>query len=100
MRRGLKPDQCTLFCHRRSPAARAAPYEKGTETRPGAILILRRLRAARAAPYEKGTETGLRAGAADSHPPAARAAPYEKGTETLSARSLPTSAGSRARGPL
>ena len=38
--------------------------------------------AARAAPYEKGTETGLPHRAADSHASAARAAPYEKGTET------------------
>ena len=41
-------------------AARAAPYEKGTETElVGTGPILDR-EAARAAPYEKGTETGHR----------------------------------------
>ena len=39
--------------------------------------------AARAAPYEKGTETAVKHRAGDGDCPAARAAPYEKGTETV-----------------
>ena len=42
--------------------------------------------AARAAPYEKGTETGIGASVPDRGRGAARAAPYEKGTETHRAR--------------
>ena len=38
-------------------AARAAPYEKGTETRENQAPSNAEGRAARAAPYEKGTET-------------------------------------------
>ena len=38
--------------------------------------------AARAAPYEKGTETGERLDDEHTWRIAARAAPYEKGTET------------------
>ena len=39
--------------------------------------------AARAAPYEKGTETCAPPQSAAPCPAAARAAPYEKGTETI-----------------
>ena len=38
-------------------AARAAPYEKGTETGKDETAFHVRVHAARAAPYEKGTET-------------------------------------------
>ena len=38
-------------------AARAAPYEKGTETLSRPFQSYVRTNAARAAPYEKGTET-------------------------------------------
>ena len=88
-------------------AARAAPYEKGTETERRVCNPCFAPIAARAAPYEKGTETDV-AAAVHVHrapprarPPmrrglkrlpatstlawalcAARAAPYEKGTET------------------
>ena len=41
------------------PAARAAPYEKGTETYAMGARGPLRCRAARAAPYEKGTETSV-----------------------------------------
>src|ERR1039458_3645557 len=106
-------------------AARAAPYEKGTETpnvfrerllahKPRARPPMRRglklrgvlrhgylLRsAARAAPYEKGTETALRATIYVEQTGAARAAPYEKGTETLPGRRGAARARCRARGPL
>ena len=57
--------------------------------------------AARAAPYEKGTETNERPDRGCDQHGAARAAPYEKGTETLDVgghrRHHPVS---RARGPL
>ena len=64
-------------------AARAAPYEKGTETNQDAPIWIRWIIAARAAPYEKGTETFAAAGDRRAMTAAARAAPYEKGTETL-----------------
>ena len=57
--------------------------------------------AARAAPYEKGTETQCRHGGGDPRGSAARAAPYEKGTETQPAHAESGSGGrGRARGPL
>ena len=40
-------------------AARAAPYEKGTETLRDIRIVVKFKRAARAAPYEKGTETAF-----------------------------------------
>ena len=43
--------------HNVSAAARAAPYEKGTETLRLLPDAEQTKRAARAAPYEKGTET-------------------------------------------
>ena len=56
--------------------------------------------AARAAPYEKGTETDATGKACAPVRPAARAAPYEKGTET-DKYVINTGYGvSRARGPL
>src|ERR1035438_1142686 len=105
MRRGLKhyttpPPSASAI------AARAAPYEKGSEEgsrlaqrstaavprarppmRRGLKLCLRGLcrpapAAARAAPYEKGTETLDEYFGGRSAHRAARAAPYEKGTET------------------
>ena len=65
MRRGLKlvtssVDLCTLW-----GAARAAPYEKGTETEILAIGDGQSIGAARAAPYEKGTETRMQRQSAD-----------------------------------
>src|ERR1039458_8041220 len=63
-------------------AARAAPYEKGTETVARPPASCRRPGAARAAPYEKGTETMTDPLVRCSPRTAARAAPYEKGTET------------------
>ena len=58
MRRGLKPDP--RYCYVLAfDAARAAPYEKGTETLQLSALPLPLAIAARAAPYEKGTETQL-----------------------------------------
>ena len=107
MRRGLKQEQGPSGL-RPARAARAAPYEKGTETqavgstltgsvkprarppmrrglkpkfRQGTVIIY--LRAARAAPYEKGTETSGGNRSLGETMSAARAAPYEKGTETL-----------------
>src|ERR1700691_2064573 len=56
MRRGLKRLRSGKV-RESHQAARAAPYEKGTET---AFLVIGREssgKAARAAPYEKGTET-------------------------------------------
>ena len=106
MRRGLKQSRAVQFRSRSGPAARAAPYEKGTETKysryvgmcagkPRARPPMRRglkqrnlistrqgTAAARAAPYEKGTETKDRHSPYHSEGHAARAAPYEKGTET------------------
>ena len=107
-------------------AARAAPYEKGTETGDYTASEILYALAARAAPYEKGTETpapyeakwllrsprarppmrrGLKRGGrclrCTPARGAARAAPYEKGTETSCTRirtNIPTSR--RARGPL
>src|ERR1039457_2671299 len=57
MRRGLKPKfrQGAVIIYLR--AARAAPYEKGTETSGGNRSLGETMSAARAAPYEKGTET-------------------------------------------
>ena len=106
MRRGLKRNLRTRKAAPVGEAARAAPYEKGTETnetqaagfaaespraRPpmrrglklGRPLSARSLpTAARAAPYEKGTETQCRKPLGTRGRFAARAAPYEKGTET------------------
>ena len=60
-----------------------------------------KLFAARAAPYEKGTETEHDGPAAGLLRSAARAAPYEKGTETILRLPEPTTEGlGRARGPL
>ena len=57
--------------------------------------------AARAAPYEKGTETLLNSVCRRPHQPAARAAPYEKGTETSVSHSyLPMDLRLRARPPM
>ena len=108
MRRGLKLPTLVTAPVRFPVAARAAPYEKGTETHYGHRTRPVDRSAARAAPYEKGTETTTSARVLDSRcgprarPPmrrglkreqlpdshegtvaAARAAPYEKGTETL-----------------
>ena len=82
-------------------AARAAPYEKGTETLLTARRDGRPLAAARAAPYEKGTETEHRPDRTVVGDSAARAAPYEKGTETASTKKTRGAMwASRARGPL
>ena len=106
MRRGLK-HQLRAGLLGGLAAARAAPYEKGTETRMLGTAAEELLGAARAAPYEKGTETDkdlarvnkivrprarppMRRGLKRGRGPvrghdragAARAAPYEKGTET------------------
>ena len=107
-------------------AARAAPYEKGTETTlivgptgagksprarppmrrglkpPSDSWITRTLPfAARAAPYEKGTETWCSRCLRNCRGIAARAAPYEKGTETIYRKALDGHhAARRARGPL
>ena len=101
MRRGLKlipgPQQPFVA----AAAARAAPYEKGTETehRPPGVgqPYLPRARP----PMRRGLKQGL--GGVRGAPGllAARAAPYEKGTETVNrigAESNTTP--SRARGPL
>ena|ERR1017187_9927787 len=107
MRRGLKPCTAAVGLAWTDSAARAAPYEKGTETWNVAPEVAVRVSAARAAPYEKGTETHdqtqeeiddamprarppMRRGLKRFKSPdfsrpitgAARAAPYEKGTET------------------
>ena len=57
MRRGLKLSSLLAPLISALPAARAAPYEKGTETCQSVALAGVQLAAARAAPYEKGTET-------------------------------------------
>ena len=82
MRRGLKPTCGKATKSALWTAARAAPYEKGTETFNFQIRSASRVIAARAAPYEKGTETDRDGAEAVQHDLAARAAPYEKGTET------------------
>ena len=56
--------------------------------------------AARAAPYEKGTETHIVRTAQSHRAPAARAAPYEKGTETGRLGRVFAEMRRRARGPL
>ena len=98
MRRGLKLPTLVTAPVRFPVAARAAPYEKGTET------LLRRRdgwgysgAARRAAPYEKGTETCNVSSQAAFPVPAARAAPYEKGTETRGAISADLSQTHAAR---
>ena len=81
MRRGLKL-KFDLWDDDSSMAARAAPYEKGTETFARHGARLEKQPAARAAPYEKGTETRSTRAPCSRWSRAARAAPYEKGTET------------------
>src|ERR1022692_2435458 len=99
MRRGLKPLPGGTGANTRC-AARAAPYEKGTETDATGKACAPVRPAARAAPYEKGTETAATGKACAPVRPAARAAPYEKGTET-DKYVINTGYGvSRARGPL
>src|ERR1017187_7782239 len=99
MRRGLKHPSVGAGRHRRGAAARAAPDEKGTETK--CPLQPSRLQrdAARAAPDEKGTETRGIAVASELQHPAARAAPDEKGTETRASTGWPCMRIGRARGP-
>ena len=82
MRRGLKR-VISAVGGGAGTAARAAPYEKGTETNYQITQIIRFLFAARAAPYEKGTETIAEEVGVGPSSIAARAAPYEKGTETF-----------------
>ena len=84
MRRGLKHWVAYWLSHF-ATAARAAPYEKGTETDHTGNPEYIESSAARAAPYEKGTETAHRLAWWFMTGTAARAAPYEKGTETPSA---------------
>ena len=82
MRRGLK--------HRTSPlgagiplfAARAAPYEKGTETGQGNQGNQGNRGQPRARPPMRRGLKRRGPGAGDGRGTAARAAPYEKGTET------------------
>src|ERR1022692_4103696 len=101
MRRGLKQYYNCVSDDTDFEAARAAPYEKGTETSSTHPRRARRTWAARAAPYEKGTETRQLWNRRRSRNRAARAAPYEKGTETSHGRRrIPDQAKSRARGPL
>ena len=81
MRRGLKPP-AGYWEDPSVVAARAAPYEKGTETFVvsciSAILILPRARP----PMRRGLKHGIKYGVTGIVLGAARAAPYEKGTET------------------
>ena len=84
MRRGLKRNSGHPPPIPKNLAARAAPYEKGTETGGSFAFCQKPEVAARAAPYEKGTETRMYSAERYAHALAARAAPYEKGTETQS----------------
>src|ERR1035438_10107132 len=60
MRRGLKRTVPSQVGRSGSIAARAAPYEKGTETLSNSVSKNVLNSAARAAPYEKGTESAVR----------------------------------------
>ena len=92
MQSGLNPSLRT------KPRARP-PMRRGLKPLPGGTGANTRC-AARAAPYEKGTETDATGKACAPVRPAARAAPYEKGTET-DKYVINTGYGvSRARGPL
>src|ERR1019366_8662853 len=82
MRRGLKRTVPSQVGRSGSIAARAAPYEKGTETLSNSVSKNVLNSAARAAPYEKGTETLSNSVSKNVLNSAARAAPYEKGTES------------------
>src|ERR1017187_2749240 len=98
MRRGLK--QIRVFVHRGSRAARAAPYEKGTETTLSRVRpeVIQQPRAR--PPMEKGTETSERRPPGVGICAAASAAPYEKGTETRITCPWAGLRARRARGPL
>src|ERR1035441_9616785 len=98
MRRGLKLKTPSPTSPPQ-PAARAAPYEKGTETErfpePQDYVPLPRARP----PMRRGLKLAIRSEPVAANE-AARAAPYEKGTET-DKYVINTGYGvSRARGPL
>ena len=74
---------------------------RGLKQERGDVLVTVGVIAARAAPYEKGTETTDWPSAPGKSACAARAAPYEKGTETAQLLGPEVFAmGCRARGPL
>ena len=81
--------------------ARAAPYEKGTETGTG-LASIRPVRAPRARPpMRRGLKLDTCTMPSSLVVWAARAAPYEKGTETLETAKCPLpDPARRARGPL
>ena len=101
MRRGLKRAQPPAVDSQLARAARAAPYEKGTETEYSLKYHRVKRHAARAAPYEKGTETS------GTHPPPhpistqPRARPpMRRGLKPIIKCASGKRAKSRARGPL
>ena len=101
MRRGLKQFPLVAVFPSTPAAARAAPYEKGTETNVSGEWDAGNRVAARAAPYEKGTETRQPRLLPLERTAAARAAPYEKGTETMWSNAVATAdIPPRARPPM
>ena len=81
MRRGLKLATDAGVSPIRQRAARAAPYEKGTETHDGSASTRLRPPPRARPPMRRGLKLG-RHRLHDGGRFAARAAPYEKGTET------------------
>ena len=98
MRRGLKLKTPSPTSPPQ-PAARAAPYEKGTETErfpePQDYVPLPRARP----PMRRGLKLAIRSEPVAANE-AARAAPYEKGTETTAGWDRGEHSVRRARGPL
>src|ERR1039458_9605986 len=81
MRRGLKQEQGPSGL-RPARAARAAPYEKGTETQAVGSTLTGSVKPRARPPMRRGLKPKFRQGAVIIYLRAARAAPYEKGTET------------------
>ena len=99
MRRGLKRNLRTRKAAPVGEAARAAPYEKGTETNETQAAGFAAESPRARPPMRRGLKlTFAVLGSLSSS--AARAAPYEKGTETRAPLIGAVFADRRARGPL
>src|ERR1039458_5554548 len=113
MRRGLKQMKLKLLVLQQSrrargplsarslpTAARAAPYEKGTETNTYSAAAGKAAGPRARPPMRRGLKHRYRVTHQKQIVVAARAAPYEKGTETCTLWGLVVSFRRRARGPL
>src|ERR1039457_2968558 len=100
MRRGLKRLVTPKAPVNGSGAARAAPYEKGTETNTYSAAAGKAAGPRARPPMRRGLKHRYRVTHQKQIVVAARAAPYEKGTETCTLWGLVVSFRRRARGPL